>query len=63
MSLGQISFIIQCCSCGFAFLVFVYWFLNHIKVKRQARKALKAIENEKKEQELFLRLKKKYERE
>lgn len=63
MSLTLISFIIQCVMSGFAVIIFLIYFIRSCKVKVEAKKALKAIENEKKERELYIKLSKKYESE
>lgn len=60
MSLSMISFILQCCSVGIAFFIFMCYFIKNLKLKIEAKKTMKALDNEKKERELFIKLSKKY---
>lgn len=63
MSLSMISFILQCVSVGIAFIIFMCYFIKNLKLKIEAKRTMKALENEKKERELYIKLAKKYESE
>lgn len=60
MDLSLISFVLQCVATGCAAIIFLCYFIKGLKLKIEAKKTIRALENEKKEREMFIKLCKKY---